>query len=129
MISPGKEARSAPADIINIYRRIQALLPYLDNPDEKSLHFSEVIHRRGLNGQSGRFPPFALKSFWVGFGIYRDRTIIWSGKIAMGGRFGKYGDLKRKAALRKSRKGKRLHKEHILKSPKRRKAEKAVPKK
>jgi hypothetical protein len=48
----------------------------------------------------------------------------------MGGRFGKYGDLKRKAALRKSRKEKgRLQKVPILKSPKRPKAERDVPKK
>ena len=48
----------------------------------------------------------------------------------MGGRFGKYGDLKRKAALRKSRKEKgRLQKGPILKSPKSRKAERDVPKK
>jgi hypothetical protein len=47
----------------------------------------------------------------------------------MGGRFGKYGDLKRKAALRKSRKAKgRLQKDPILRSPKRRKAERDLPK-
>ena len=48
----------------------------------------------------------------------------------MGGRFGKYGDLKRKAALRKSRKEKgRLQKDPFPKSIKKRKAEKTVPKK
>ena len=40
----------------------------------------------------------------------------------MGGRFGKYGDLKRKAVLRKSRiEKRRLQKEVVLRSQKRRK--------
>lgn len=48
----------------------------------------------------------------------------------MGGRFGKYGDLKRKAALRNSRKQRlRLQKDPIPRSRKRRKAEKDFPKK
>jgi hypothetical protein len=47
----------------------------------------------------------------------------------MGGRFGKYGDLKRKAVLRKSRIEKtRLQKETVPKSPKRRKVERDLPK-
>jgi len=46
----------------------------------------------------------------------------------MTGRFGKYGDLKRKAALRKSRKQKgRLQKNPVSKSPKRRKTGKDFP--
>jgi hypothetical protein len=50
--------------------------------------------------------------------------------MVMGGRFGKYGDLKRRAALRKSRKEKgRLQKEPVLKSPNRRKSERDDPKK
>ena len=56
---------------------------------------------------------------WIRIGQLDER-----GEIVMGGRFGKYGDLKRKAALRKSRKEKgRLQKDPIPKSPKRRKAE------
>ena len=48
----------------------------------------------------------------------------------MGGRFGKYGDLKRKAALRKSRKEKgRLQKEPIPKQKNRRKEERDTPEK
>ena len=48
----------------------------------------------------------------------------------MGGRFGKYGDLKRKAALRKSRKQKRrLQKDPTPISSKRRKAKKEFPEK
>ena len=51
-------------------------------------------------------------------------------EVVMGGRFGKYGDLKRKAALRKSRKQKgHLKKDAIPKSPKRRKADKDFPQK
>ena len=62
---------------------------------------------------------------WIRIGQLDER-----GEIVMGGRFGKYGDLKRKAALRKSRKEKgRLQKDPIPKSPKRRKAEKDFPKK
>jgi len=46
------------------------------------------------------------------------------GKFAMGGRFGKYGDLKRKAALRKSRREKRrLQKKSVHKSKKQRRLE------
>jgi len=42
----------------------------------------------------------------------------------MGGRFGKYGDLKRKAALRKSRREKRRrHKKAFSKSKKQRRLE------
>ena len=47
----------------------------------------------------------------------------------MGGRFGKYGDLKRKAALRKSRLAKRrLPKETVARSRKRRKAGRPIAK-
>lgn len=47
----------------------------------------------------------------------------------MGGRFGKYGDLKRKAALRKSRMEKRrLQKQSVSDFKKRRKAERNAPK-
>jgi hypothetical protein len=47
----------------------------------------------------------------------------------MGGRFGKYGDLKRKAALRKSRMAKRrLQKEAVLRFPKKRKDKRDIPK-
>lgn len=47
----------------------------------------------------------------------------------MGGRFGKYGDLKRKAALSKSRVEKaRLQKETVAKSPKMRKVKRDLPK-
>jgi hypothetical protein len=47
----------------------------------------------------------------------------------MGGRFGKYGDLKRTAALRKSRIEKtRLQKETVPQAPKRRKVKRDVPK-
>jgi hypothetical protein len=46
----------------------------------------------------------------------------------MGGRFGKYGDLKRKAALHRSRMAKRrLQNETVPRPPKRRKAEQNIP--
>jgi len=47
----------------------------------------------------------------------------------MGGRFGKYGDLKRKAALRKGRLEKaRLQKQTVSRTSKKRKAGRAVAK-
>jgi hypothetical protein len=47
----------------------------------------------------------------------------------MGGRFGKYGDLKRKAALRKSRMAKRrLQKQSVYDFKKRRKTGRDAPK-
>jgi hypothetical protein len=58
------------------------------------------------------------------------KTTLTKGEsIDMGGRFGKYGDLKRKAALRKSRiEKRRLQKQKISNFKKRRKAGRDAPK-
>jgi hypothetical protein len=56
-------------------------------------------------------------------------TLTKGESIDMGGRFGKYGDLKRKAALRKSRMAKRrLQKQKISDFKKQRKAGRNAPK-